>query len=82
MTNKLPACPFCGHEPDLDDPDTLYPSGIVMRNDPEVGLITYHGMVDEEYGDQHCYVLNCLCGLELHADSRKECIKRWCTRVS
>lgn len=79
-------CPFCGKVPDLEDPDTLYPSGIVWRFDVNLGMVTYHRMADRQAGDNYCYVLHCSeqacgCGVELNGNSRDECIKKWNTRT-
>ena len=82
---ELLPCPFCGKEPDLEDHDTLYPSGAVWRFDEELGLRTYHGFNDKQAGDGVCYGLHCPgcsggCGAEIHGDSKEEAIAKWNAR--
>jgi hypothetical protein len=74
-------CPFCGKEVDLDDPDTLYPSGILYRN-LEGGGRSYG--TRKEFGeiyDGKCYVLHCYtgvgCGVSMSGDSMEEVIEQW-----
>jgi hypothetical protein len=83
---KMSPCPFCGHEVDLDDGDTLYPNSIawkVMDN----GMTTYHSLSDgrEFPKEQWCWTMHCPttaggCGAEISADSRDEAIQKWNTR--
>lgn len=85
MTIEMKACPFCGMAVDLDDEDTLYPSGTGWKFDEELGMRTYHRF-SEVPKEQWCYTLHCVvhyggCGAEMHADSRQEAIDQWNRRV-
>ena len=77
-------CPFCGKEVDLEDPDTLHPtgSGWLIRN---TGVRSYHSF-REVPQEQWCYGLHCTttsggCGVRMDADSRTEAIEKWNNRV-
>lgn len=79
---KLLPCPFCGKRVTLEDDDTLYPSGILWRDDPEIGLRTYHRRKEQREGDGMCYTLHCPvpsggCGAEISGDSKEEAIAAW-----
>ena len=84
MKNEvLKSCPFCGHLPDIDDPDTVYPNGIgwIIQED---GYKSYHPHIDTPL-NQYCYSVHCVigaggCGAEVSGDSRNECIEKWNTR--
>lgn len=85
MTHELKDCPFCGMSPDLDEPDTLHPSGIYWRVTD--GIKHYIRFKDRQYGDQTCYVFNCVetsggCGVEIHGDTKEECLTKWNTRIN
>ena len=85
MNDTIKPCPFCGELPDLNDPDTLYPSGIYWRVDETLGMRTYHGHKDRQQSDGQCWTMHCTkqgtgCGAEMHADSRQEAIENWNTR--
>ena len=77
-------CPFCGHEVDLEDGDTLYPNGVGWEDHPDHGRhYCSRGQVPKE---QWCYSMNCPetaggCGAEISGDSRQEAIDKWNTRV-
>jgi hypothetical protein len=72
-------CPFCGKEPDLDDLDTLHPSGIYWT-DSEHGIL-YRSHQDRGLHDHECYEINCIpCSLTLEGDSKEEVIEKWETR--
>lgn len=72
-------CPWCGKEPDLDNPDTLHPSGTYWT-DSEHG-IEYRSRENRGLHDYQCYEINCIpCGLTLEADSKDEVIEKWETR--
>ena len=73
-------CPFCGHEVDLEDGDTLYPNGIGWQDHPDYGRSYCSSrQVPEE---QWCWSMHCPttaggCGVEMYADSREEAIQKW-----
>lgn len=77
-------CPFCGHEVDLEDGDTLYPNGVgwqTRRN----GMRTYHPR-KEVPQEQWCYSMHCPttaggCGAEVSGDTKQEAIDKWNRRA-
>ncbi len=78
-------CPFCGHEVDLEDGDTLYPNGVGWEDHPEYSIRGYvkYGLVPKE---QWCYSMHCPtaaggCGAEVSGDSKQEAIDKWNKRV-
>lgn len=78
-------CPFCGKKVDLEDQDTLYPSGTGWLFDEDLQMRTYHRM-HEVPDNQRCYVMHCVlqaggCGAEMHGDSRDEAIAAWNRRA-
>ena len=83
MTN-IPPCPFCGKKVDLEDEDTLYPSGSGWLFNAELGIRTYHRYNEVPKG-QLCYGMHCPepsggCGAEIHGDSKEEALVKWCHR--
>lgn len=85
-TETLAPCPFCGMKPSDDLSDTLYPSGIFWRHNPEVGCRSYHGMSDRKEGDAQCFQMICNethggCGAQVSADSREEVAAKWNRRA-
>lgn len=84
MNEQMKLCPFCGHEVDMEDPDTLHPTGsgwLVRAN----GMRSYHSF-REVPQEQWCYRLHCVttsggCGAEMSADSKAEAIEKWNRRV-
>jgi hypothetical protein len=75
-------CPFCGKEADMNDPDTLYPSGSYWRDAADVGIRTYHGARQHQEGDGVCWAMHCPtpaggCGAEITGDSKEEAIAAW-----
>ena len=83
---EIKPCPFCGKQPDLSDPDTLYPSGTLWRWEPKFKMRVYFHQNDRQFSDGACYTLHCTrqaggCGAEMHADSREETISAWNSRV-
>jgi len=80
--DSLLPCPFCGKPVDLDDHDTLYPSGTFWRYDEELKMRTYHGAIDRVHDDGMCYGMHCSaqaggCGAEIHGDGKEETISAW-----
>ncbi len=73
-------CPFCGSKIDITNPDVLYVSSVGWKYDKKLDCKTYHHY-SEIPKEQWCYQLVCICGLELHGDSKEEVIKLWNTRV-
>lgn len=86
MNCELLQCPFCGKKPDVSNPDTLYPTGIVWVDKKDVGRVYgTRNQLDYTHGGQ-CWSINCVtssggCGVEMHGDSKEEAINKWQTRV-
>ena len=85
-TEALAPCPFCGMKPSDDLSDTLYPSGIFWRHNPETGIRSYHGMSDRKEGDAQCFKIVCNetyggCSAEVSGDSREEVAAKWNRRA-
>ena len=89
-TIAMEDCPFCGKSVDLDDMDTLYPSGTVWLYNEELQMRTYHRgsyfMHDSRFIDlpesHWCYGMHCPqnaggCGAKISADSKEEAIAKW-----
>jgi hypothetical protein len=77
-------CPFCGKEVDLEDDDTLYPTGSGWKDRTE-GFRSYHNF-REVPKEQWCYGLHCAttaggCGVEMQGDSMEEAISKWNART-
>jgi hypothetical protein len=77
-------CPFCGHEVDLEDGDTLYPNGTGWREE-EDNMRVYCSR-REVPKKQWCWSMHCPttaggCGVEMSADSREEAIQKWNKRA-
>jgi hypothetical protein len=76
-------CPFCGHEVDLENGDTLYPSSVGWK-DNAFGR-SYHSF-REVPQEQWCYSMYCPttsggCGCEMSADTKEEVIEKWNKRI-
>lgn len=81
MTEMLP-CPFCGRPVDMDDEDTLYPSGIYWRYSEEIQSRYYVSHKERLEGDCACYSMHCPessggCGASISKDSYEEVIAAW-----
>lgn len=83
----LKPCPFCGKVLDLDDLDTLYPTGIYWYPDGDYHVYYLNQRYDH-VGNQGnpCYILLCNvlsggCGAEMHGDGKQEVIDKWNRRV-
>lgn len=75
-------CPFCGKRVDLEDYDTLYPSGTFWRDDKEIGLRTYHSRKNSRPSDRQCYGMHCPvtsggCGATVYGDTESDAISKW-----
>lgn len=86
MSEQMLPCPFCGKEVDLENPDTLYPSGIYWRWDEDLKMRHYIRFKDKQIGDQPCWQLLCPetaggCGVEIHGDTKEEVVAKWNKRV-
>jgi hypothetical protein len=78
-------CPFCGKSVDLDDSDTLYPSGDGWKFDEDLQTRTYH-RYNEVPREQWCYAIHCPiqaggCGAEMPGDSKEEVLAKWNKRT-
>lgn len=77
-------CPFCGKSPDMEDGDTMYPSGIFWR-ETEYGR-SYVGVEERLDTDNPCWLIYCPevaggCGAEMHGDSIEDVVSKWNRRV-
>lgn len=73
-------CPFCGHKPDMDDTNTIYPNGTGWLIHP-TGIRVYVSFRDVP-AEQWCYSMHCVttsggCGAEISGDSYEETIAAW-----
>lgn len=80
MPWKFKPCPFCGKEPEMYNPDTLYPNGIGWKYVDE-DLRVYVHMFDVPH-EQWCYSVYCVetaggCGVEVSGDSEEEAVRAW-----
>jgi hypothetical protein len=88
MPELLP-CPFCSKKVPDDLSDTLYPSGIYWREDPDSGrhYISHSDEMSRAEDDNKCWEMNCTqnmggCGSSISADSRDEVIAAWNRRAA
>lgn len=73
-------CPFCGKPVNLNDDDTLYPTGQYWRVDD--GIKHYIQHKDRQADDNsvwgmHCSATSGGCGAEIHGDSKQETVDKW-----
>lgn len=74
---KLKPCPFCNTEAPEDLIDNLYPSGIVYREDPEIGII-YDSFKNRQEGDKFMHQYICPgCGVVMSGHSEEEVLYMW-----
>jgi len=83
--SDTPPCPFCGKPVDMEDADTLYPSGTGWKFDEDLQMRTYHRL-REVPPEQWCYGIHCSessggCGAEIHGDSKDAALAKWSMRV-
>lgn len=86
MNADLLPCPFCGYKPPKDLSDTLYPSGIYRRFEPEIGFTSFIGRRDRLPTDEPCWAMHCTenmggCGAQINGNTRDEAIAAWNTRA-
>lgn len=79
-------CPFCGKPADLEDPDTLHPTGTGWRDDEVEGFRTYHSYLKVPK-EQWCWGMHCPtpaggCGAEISGDSKEEVLAKWNRRAT
>lgn len=82
---EVPPCPFCGKAVDLDDEDTLYPTGTGWKDDEVEGFRTYHSY-REVPKEQWCWGMHCPkpaggCGAEITGDSKDAALAAWSRRT-
>ena len=81
----LKPCPFCGKVPDMEDGDTMFPSGTFWRPHREVGRI-YVGPKERLETDNACWLIRCPevsggCDAEIEGDSMENVVSKWNRRV-
>jgi hypothetical protein len=75
MQEQLKPCPFCGRKKDIEDYDTLYPSGMYwIEKDLVRSYVTFNKRSENH---SPCWQVSCACGASLNADSREEAIENW-----
>jgi hypothetical protein len=85
MEETMKSCPFCGHEVDLENSDTLYPNGTGWHIDGN-GITTYHSF-REVPKEQWCWSMHCPttaggCGIEMADNTKQQALDKWNTRVT
>jgi len=81
MNEKIKPCPFCGSTQDIDDGDTLYPTGGGWKLIGGTGLKGYRRF-SEVPKEQWCWGMHCCnCTAEVQGDSKQEAIDNWNKRV-
>lgn len=74
-------CPFCGVPAPDDLIDSLYPSGIYYRIEPE-GWYSYHSHSNRNLTDIPMYKYVCKgCEVEMSGHSKEEVLSKWNSRV-
>lgn len=90
--SELLPCPFCGHSVDMENKDTLYPSGWYWYEEQVDGLpkpFRFYILRDNDKFDgmqTECWEFNCPetsggCGVSISGDSKEETIVKWQRRV-
>lgn len=79
-------CPFCGRASDIQDDETLYPTGGWWRH-AEDGLRHYVRHRERKPGDgmvwgMHCPEVYGGCGAEVDGDTKDEALAKWNRRAS
>jgi hypothetical protein len=72
-------CPFCERQPELENPDTLYPNGVGWKLQRGFRFYVNFREVPQE---QWCYGMHCCeccggCGAEINGDSEAEAVSKW-----
>jgi hypothetical protein len=80
-------CPFCGRAVDMEDEDTLYPTGTGWVEFDNGGMIlrSYRSIRDPSVNipkEQWCYSMHCPvpaggCDAEMPGDTKQEAIDKW-----
>ena|SRR3989304_413616 len=83
---KLKPCPFCGKTVDINNDDTLYPSGLYWRWDTDGGRC-YVAYKNRRPDDNPVWSMNCPessggCGAEIFGDIKEEAIQKWNRRTN
>lgn len=81
---KLSPCPFCGMKAEIEDDDTLYPTGR-WREDDGFRHYLLPGDLRTEHGKvwtMHCPTNYGGCGAQINGDSRDEAIVKWNRRAT
>lgn len=82
----LKPCPFCGRKLDINNEDTVYPTGIYWRYSEEIGCHHYVSFNERLPDDNPCYKVTCPsiyggCDAQVTGDSEQEAIDKWNRRV-
>jgi hypothetical protein len=70
----LLSCPFCGHLPDRDDPETIHPA-VRPEYDPITDKLVY------TIWQINCVGIHGGCDASILGDSPEDCIEKWNKRV-
>ena len=79
--NEIKPCPFCGAVLNIEDGDTLYPTGFGWKIIEGTDFLSYHRL-SEVPREQWCWGMHCPnCSAEVNGDSEQEAIDNWNKRV-